>query len=499
MEHVETLLARLLADWEVDAYARLEHDRSNEALRPVVVAGLTDDECDALVRSELLQRLYVQARHGRTMVVENNVSAVGDGTHVHQLGLTALAVWPLSATAGPAGCLVFGSRCVSAFSDEVLSRLEQFASLVLSYSSEKERSVLQLRRLVIQLTEAEDRERSRIAALLHDDLQQTLAGIKVHIDMAARHSDDGTYVTDRLATAVSLLEAAIERSRDLSHELNPPALRTRGLVPAIEMLAAETERIHRLAIRVVAPEETVPLSEFAKAVTYRAVQELLFNIVKHAGVDDATIEINDVNGGVEVIVRDHGHGFDVDRVLAGDSPNGLGLLSIRERLEAIGAMLQIESLPGEGSTFAIFLPAEATRAEGVLTRTAVGEAARIGPTRRSVLLVDDHAVIRQGIALLLNEEPDLQVVAEADTGSDAIELARELQPDVVVMDLTMPGMNGDEATRRILAEAPSTRIIGLSMHSEREAEDAMLAAGAVAYLPKAGPSSALVAAIRDHG
>jgi len=113
-----------------------------------------------------------------------------------------------------------------------------------------------------------------------------------------------------------------------------------------------------------------------------------------------------------------------------------------------------------------------------------------------VIIVDDHAVIRQGLVLLLNEEPDLEVVGEAESGEAAIQLARQLRPDVAVMDLTMPGLHGDEATRAILEQAPGTRVIGLSMHSEDEARDSMLAAGAYAYLPKAGPSCDLVAAIR---
>jgi DNA-binding NarL/FixJ family response regulator len=138
------------------------------------------------------------------------------------------------------------------------------------------------------------------------------------------------------------------------------------------------------------------------------------------------------------------------------------------------------------------------RAEGALTDQGAEQASEAVDGRKlSVVLVDDHAVIRQGIALLLNEEPDLEVVGEADSGSNALSLVGRLRPDVVVMDLTMPGMSGDEATREILSRAPDTRVIGLSMHSEREAEERMLAAGAAAYLPKAGPSDDLIAAIRD--
>lgn len=496
VDNVEQLLSRLLADWEIDAYVRLDVQPHDHALSPAVSAGVSAEELESLVESPLLSDLCDRARRGGTMVVENDLSSGSDRPVLMEIGFTALAVCPIEGLEESAGFLLFASRHARSLSESTLGRLQEFSRIVLSYSTEKDQSGRQLRRLVIQLTEAEDRERRRIAALLHDDLQQTLAGIKVHLDMAARRAEGDSYVSNRLRTAVILLEEAIGRSRTLSHELNPPALRNRGLVAALKTLAAETHQTHDLEVRVLAPEETIPMSELAKSVAYRAVQELLFNIVKHAGVDDATIDVRLIGEGLEISVRDRGHGFNVDEALKRDSPTGLGLISVRERLEAIGGVLQIESLPNAGSTLTIFLPTRGMQAQGTLTQRAADHGEHPAERKTSIVLVDDHAVIRQGIALLLNEEPDLEVVGEADTGADAVELVRQLRPDVVVMDLTMPGMNGDEATRRILAESPTTRVIGLSMHSEREAEEAMLAAGAVAYLPKAGPSSDLIASIR---
>jgi CheY-like chemotaxis protein len=196
------------------------------------------------------------------------------------------------------------------------------------------------------------------------------------------------------------------------------------------------------------------------------------------------------------MVRDHGNGFDVDGVLDQDAPTGVGILSVRERIEAIGGSLVIDSSPGTGSVFTVYLPHEATQAQGLLTRDTPPE--RVGPNGRktAVIVVDDHTVIRQGLVMLLNEEPDLEVVGEAENGARAIELARQLCPDVIVMDLSMPGVPGDEATAAIREEVPRVRVIGLSMHAEEEARARMLSAGADAYLPKAGPSSELIAAIR---
>lgn len=500
MEQVEELLARLLATWEVDLYVRSDGDARSGDLSPRVWYGVSDGDVSTLAASDVVRDACERSAQTTTPVIVANVAdRAPPGSPERELGLRALAALPADPEVRAAGTLLFGSREADSFSRTTLDLFHGFAAIVASYNGERMRGTQQLRRLVIQLTEAEDRERARIASLLHDDLQQTLAGIKVHIDMASRRSDGDAFVAERLETAVMLIEQAIERSRSLSHELSPPMLRTRGLVPALQMLAGETERMRGLRVAIEPTGEPFELSELAALVAYRAVQELLFNIVKHAGVEEATIRVSATPEGLRLVVRDHGRGFDMDEVFAGDTPSGLGLVSIRERIEAIGGALEIDSTPGEGSRFTVVLPPEAMRAEGTLPgRTADREAHERARRATTVLLVDDHAVIRQGLAFLLNEEPDLEVVGEADTGATALEMVRELMPDVVVMDLTMPGMSGDEATRRVLREVPHTRVVGLSMHSDDEARERMLSAGADAYLPKAGPSSELVAAIRGE-
>jgi len=114
----------------------------------------------------------------------------------------------------------------------------------------------------------------------------------------------------------------------------------------------------------------------------------------------------------------------------------------------------------------------------------------------SVLLVDDHAMLRKGMTLLLGEEADIDVIGEAGDGEQAIAQARALQPDVVVMDINMPGMNGIEATRRIVSEFPDIKIIALSIHSGKRFVDDMLSAGAAGYLLKESVPEELLQGIR---
>jgi DNA-binding NarL/FixJ family response regulator len=101
-----------------------------------------------------------------------------------------------------------------------------------------------------------------------------------------------------------------------------------------------------------------------------------------------------------------------------------------------------------------------------------------------VLLADDHTLFREGMRSLLDKEPDIEVVGQAETGRESIKLARELKPDIIVMDITMPDLNGIEATRRIKKTMPDTKVLCLSMHSDRRYVMDMFRAGVSGYILK---------------
>lgn len=113
-----------------------------------------------------------------------------------------------------------------------------------------------------------------------------------------------------------------------------------------------------------------------------------------------------------------------------------------------------------------------------------------------VLLADDHKIVRDGLRTLLEKHADIAVLGEAEDGREALQMTRKLSPDIVVMDIAMPELNGIEATRQILSEYPGVKVVALSMHSDKRFVSEMLKAGASAYLLKDCAFEELITAIR---
>ena len=114
-----------------------------------------------------------------------------------------------------------------------------------------------------------------------------------------------------------------------------------------------------------------------------------------------------------------------------------------------------------------------------------------------ILIVDDHAVVRRGVRALLESQHGWQVLGEATTGREAVDLARRLRPDIVVMDLSLPELNGLEAIRQIVKESPQTEIVALTMHHSEELARDVLQAGARGYVLKSDADASLIAAIES--
>ena len=369
----------------------------------------------------------------------------------------------------------------------------------------------QLRMLAEQLTQAEQRERQRIAHILHEHFQQLLVGAKFSLSMVQVQDAASR---ESLQRADQVLAEAVEASRSLAVELSPPILRYGGLAPALGWLGQWLREKNGLKVEIVAEPHVAMPAEDVQVVLFQAARELLLNVVKHAKVDRAKVELKqEADRLLRLTVSDEGAGFHMDPfVTKACASGGFGLFSIRERLSFLEGRVEIQSALGAGTCISLLVPLPpATQASAPARAAADGygatsaenqDGAAAPPTapgaKVRVLIADDHAVVRDGLSRLLQTLPDMEVVGRASDGREAVELALQLRPDVVIMDVSMPEMSGIEATRCILADLPGTRIIGLSMHKDQDVADQMRQAGAVDYLAKSGPINGVVAAIRQH-
>jgi DNA-binding NarL/FixJ family response regulator/anti-sigma regulatory factor (Ser/Thr protein kinase) len=394
------------------------------------------------------------------------------------------------------------ARTVDTLQQEIAQRQRAEKDLQLANGQLRERAV-QLRALAGELTIVENRERKRMAKILHDHLQQQLASAKLQV--ACLGKMEGDELTTAAARIEDLLGESITVSRSLTAELSPPILHEAGLSAGLEWLARWM--LDKQAFRVdLAVEDKSELTEDVKILLFESVRELLFNVIKHAGISRATVTVQSLDeNGMRVTVSDEGAGFDPCRLkLAGDNGAGFGLFSIHERIGLLGGRLEIDSTPGKGSRLSLVVPyvhpATAPLSELPIPELAQACGTEITPDAQGpsirVLIADDHTIFRDGLARLLNNEKDIHVVAQAANGREAVELARQMSPDVILMDISMPDVNGIEATQVIHQESPAIRIIGLSMYEDQERAQTMRDAGAVDYKNKGCAAFELLSAIR---
>ncbi len=217
----------------------------------------------------------------------------------------------------------------------------------------RRRAEEQLRRVSTELTVAEQRERQRLAQVLHDGLQQLLVAAQFRLAQLRRHTDPD--VQGHAEKMGELLAEAVKASRSLTAELNPPVLKTAGLVPALQWLAKWMEETHGLVVELHVDTPRQPEREAIKVLMFQAVRELLFNVVKHAGVRQASVILRQADSQFQAVVSDAGRGFDPAQV-AGQSEGGLGLPSIQQRLESLGGSLEVSSQQDKGSCFTLTVP-----------------------------------------------------------------------------------------------------------------------------------------------
>jgi PAS domain S-box-containing protein len=385
---------------------------------------------------------------------------------------------------------------------ESQQRLREFAEnlerLVASRTSELVQSQHQLRALAAQLNLSEQKERQRLAGELHDYLGQMLALNRIKIGVAKKHPMEAS-LAHLLEELQSTTDKALTYTRSLVAQLSPPILQEFGLAMALPWLAQqmlERDLVVTLQLKTQIP----PIPEDQALLIFQSIRELLLNCIKHAHVPQAVVVLERKEEALYVTVADHGSGFEPAAIFpAKQSPetvNKYGLFSIRERMISLGGRFELQSSPGNGTVATLVFPLTTTLID--MPTSAEALSSKKNETKKSngsktpsilgskilLLVVDDHAMVRQGLCSLLDAYEDIHVVGEASNGKEAIELVSRLTPDVILMDVTMPDIDGIEVTKRIKSDHPHVLIIGMSVHSTEQVEGAMSKAGASAFIHK---------------
>ncbi len=502
-------------------------DRPGRELSVSACAGIPPEVAREIARIDLETADWGAAADGHHIAVPGTVKRRQDARRelLASHGIRAYCCHPLVAQGALLGTLSFGVRSRDAFGVEEVALMKsvtdhvavavqridaQRALRVLNNSLEQrvlrrtaqvQHQADQLRALASELGRAEQRERRRLATILHDHVQQLLAAARMQVRWVKREAE-GERLLATVRGVDAILGEALSACRNLALDLCPPVLHEAGLSAAINWLASCMKERHQLTVVVRAETKADPRSEEIRALLFECVRELLFNVVKHAGTAEAGVTLLQTGDRrVRIIVRDEGKGFDPDRLRRRSAADAtFGLFSIQERLAQVGGQMVLETAPGKGTRVTLTAPSAeqpprpAEEPAGRVSEETVAIRRKSALCR--VLIVDDHKMVREGLAGLFQFESDIEVVGHAADGPQAIELARQLQPDVIIMDVSLGAMSGVEATRRILADGSRAKVIGLSMHLDGEVAQAMREAGAIAYLTKDGPTEELIATVR---
>ncbi|MCC6797379.1 MAG: response regulator [Candidatus Hydrogenedentes bacterium] len=368
---------------------------------------------------------------------------------------------------------------------EGMSRLNgELERRVKDRTREVEQKTVQLRALAEALARAEVDERRAIGIKLHDSLAQTLVACRMKLT-AMRGKFKKAGVEDELHDLDALLAEATQYTRGLISDLNPLPIEGGGLEPALKHLFNEMKKYGLSTDYQFTCE--FDLSNHAAVILYQCIRELLFNVVKHAGVDAAWVYVQRNGDQVQIAVVDKGVGIiNPDNSVLPIEGRRFGLFSVQERIQRLGGTLVVESRPREGTTCTLIVP-NSNHPRNEIPSSPVLLRRNKRRSHASVLIVDDHPAVRQGLKQRLDLHPALSVLDEARDGIEAIEKARALHPDVIIMDINMPSMDGIEATRRIMAEMPDTCVVGLSIRDDERAQREMMSAGAVGLVNKGQP------------
>jgi len=371
-----------------------------------------------------------------------------------------------------------------------------------------------LRQLSARLLKLQDEERRHIARDLHDITGQKLAAQSMALAKVLRKAAGLDQESQRLLVeCVTLSNQVSDEIRTLSYLLHPPLLDELGLSSAVRWYAEGYERRTGIKVEVKIPLDFGRLSPDVEVALFRVMQESLSNVQRYSESPRAYVRLKRLSSDeIQVQIGDFGKGMHPATLNTSThtaAPLGVGIQGMRERMRQLGGKLEITSRLKHGTLVTATLPMvhpQANPSAESITNTTVESATNRGTDtpapsrdtpRKQILIADDHEMLRRGIRNALEDRQDWQICGEAVDGQEAVNKVNTLRPDLVILDINMPVLNGLAAVRQILRNRPQTKIVIFTVHDSEQTIKEIQAAGAHAYVSKNDASDALLRVVED--
>ncbi|MED2185574.1 hybrid sensor histidine kinase/response regulator transcription factor [Bacillus wiedmannii] len=314
-------------------------------------------------------------------------------------------------------------------------------------------------------------ERDRLSKDLHDTMGHSYTSIIMGMETLRTElkTKEGE---QRLDSLLQLARNSMEEVRTYLHQIDSPQ-ESLPLTVMLKQLTKEFEKHAKINVRNQIIGEEYIVSKQSKMTLYRSLQESLTNAVRHGNATEIIVSLHFEPQQTRLDVQDNGCGVE-------EWKDGFGVTGMKERVRQLQGRVTVYSKKGEGTLISCVLP----------------RLSQLSDERIRLCIIDDHSFVRESLHTILNGQEDLQVVGMAEDGEQAVELCESLNPDLVLMDLEMPNLDGILATKMIKEKYPDIRVLILSTFQDTERAKEIIRSGADGYLLKSIESRELAESIR---
>jgi len=354
--------------------------------------------------------------------------------------------------------------------------------------------ITERKRLEKAFMEANTTERFKIGQELHDRLVQHLAGISFRGELLKlKISETSTEALTDIDEIMALVSGAMNKTRELAKELSPVAVNPGGLKAAVETLKDEIKKKDHIDIHLMWDSSIEIRGQLEISSLYYIINDSVNNSIENNGAKNIVLSLSRENNICSLEIRDDG----LDYETINKEKNRAFLSLIKYRSWLIGASVEVNSNPAGGASVLCRFktggePVTAGAPSGEM-QSGKGKSAR---NRASVLIVDSHPVVRQGLSQIIDREKDIKVCGEASTAEGALNFLGRVVPDLMTVDIALSGSGGLDLIKACKDRYPSLPIIVISIYEESIYAERSIRAGARGFVMKNEPPYVILTAIR---